>query len=70
MKPLFLGPCHNGMACPRVAVGRGGLQMWRVAAIILNMQLRTADKAWFPSLFVEQGLTACHGMLHRASDLN
>jgi hypothetical protein len=30
-------PCHNDMARPQVADGGDGLQIWRVAAIILNM---------------------------------
>jgi hypothetical protein len=39
-------PCHHGMARPQVADGGNGLQIWRVAAIILNKQLRTADRGW------------------------
>jgi hypothetical protein len=37
-------PCHHGMARPQVADGGNGLQIWRVAANILNKQSRTADK--------------------------
>jgi hypothetical protein len=37
-------PCHHGMARSKVADGGGGLQIWRVAANILNRQSRTADK--------------------------
>jgi hypothetical protein len=29
-------PCHHGMARPQVADGRDTLQVWRVAANILN----------------------------------
>jgi hypothetical protein len=29
-------PCHHGMARPQVADGGEGLQIWRVAANILN----------------------------------
>jgi hypothetical protein len=39
--PLLWGrgcPCHHGMAHPQVADGGDGLQMWRVAAIVLNRQ--------------------------------
>jgi hypothetical protein len=36
-------PCHHGMARPQVADGGGGLQIWRVAANILNKQSRIAD---------------------------
>jgi hypothetical protein len=35
-------PYHDGIARPQVAGGGGGLQIWRVAASILNRQLRTA----------------------------
>jgi hypothetical protein len=34
----YVGPCHHGMACSRVADGRDSLQIWRVAANILNKQ--------------------------------
>jgi hypothetical protein len=37
-------PCQHGMARPRVADGRDGLQHWRLAANILNKQPRTNDK--------------------------
>jgi hypothetical protein len=47
--------CHNGMARPQVADGGDGLQMWRVAANILNKQSRTADKGWSSSLGVGRG---------------
>jgi hypothetical protein len=36
-------PCHHGMARSRVADRGDGLQIWRVAAIILNKQSQTAD---------------------------
>jgi hypothetical protein len=39
-------PCHHGMARPQVAHGGDGLQMWRVAASILNKQSRRAKKEW------------------------
>jgi hypothetical protein len=48
-------PCHHGMACPRVADRGDGLQIWRVAANILNKQSRTADKGWASSLGVGRG---------------
>jgi len=38
------------MARPQVADGGEGLQVWRVAANLLNKQSRTADKGWFSSL--------------------
>jgi hypothetical protein len=43
-------PCHHDMARPKVADGGEGLQMWRVAANILNKQSRTVDRGWSSSL--------------------
>jgi hypothetical protein len=63
------------MARPQVADGGEGLQIWRVAANILNKQSRTADKGWPSSWGV--GLTTPHHkketryeMLQRASELD
>jgi hypothetical protein len=38
------------MACPQVADKEDGLQIWRAAVNILNMQLRTAEKGWSSNL--------------------
>jgi hypothetical protein len=48
-------PCHHGMARSQVADGGDALQVWRVAANILNKQSRTADKEWSSSLGVGRG---------------
>jgi hypothetical protein len=48
------------MTRPQVADGGEGLQIWRVAANILNKQSRTADKGWPSSLGVGRGLTTPH----------
>jgi hypothetical protein len=48
-------PCHHGTARPQVADGGDGLQIWRVAANILNKQSRTADKGLSSSLGVGRG---------------
>jgi hypothetical protein len=48
-------PCHHGIARPQVADGEDTLQAWRIAANILNKQLRTADKGWSSSLGVGRG---------------
>jgi hypothetical protein len=40
------------MARPQVVDGENGLQIWRVAANVLNKQSRIADKRWFSSLWV------------------
>jgi hypothetical protein len=37
-------PCHHGKVRPQVADVGEGLQIWRLAANILNKQSRTADK--------------------------
>jgi hypothetical protein len=64
------------MVRPQVANGGEGLQIWRVAANILNNELRTAGKGWPSSLRVGRGLTTPHHkketryeMLQRASEL-
>jgi hypothetical protein len=44
--------CHHGMARPRVADRGDGLQIWRLAANILNKQSQTADSGWSSSLGV------------------
>jgi hypothetical protein len=43
------------MGRPQVADGGNGLQIWRVAADILNKQSRTVDKEWSSTLGVEHG---------------
>jgi hypothetical protein len=45
-------PCHHEMSRPRVAGREDGLQIWRVAANILNNHSRTADRGWPSSLGV------------------
>jgi hypothetical protein len=42
-------PCRHGMARPQDAGGGDVLQVWRVAANILNKQPRTADKGGPPA---------------------
>jgi hypothetical protein len=49
-------PCHYGMARSEVADEGDGLHIWRVAANILNTQLRTVDKRWSSSLGVGRGV--------------
>jgi hypothetical protein len=53
--PVKWVPCHHGMALPQVADGGESLQIWRVAANILNKQSRTADKGWPSSSGVGRG---------------
>jgi hypothetical protein len=50
-------PLHHGMARPHVADGGEGLQIWRVAANILNKQSLTVDKGWPPAWYLGAGLT-------------
>jgi hypothetical protein len=42
-------PCHHGKARPQVADGGDSLQIWRVAANILNKQSRIADRGGTPA---------------------
>jgi hypothetical protein len=51
------------MVRPQVADGEDGLQVWRVAANILNKQSRTADKGSSSSLGV--GLEASNSSLQK-----
>jgi hypothetical protein len=43
------------MVLPQVTDGGDGLQIWRVAANILNKQSWTDDKGWSSSLGVGRG---------------
>jgi hypothetical protein len=42
-------PFHQGMAHSQAVDGRSSLEIWRVAAKVLNMQLRPTDKRWSSS---------------------
>jgi hypothetical protein len=53
-------PCHHGMARPQVADGGDGLQIWRVAANILNKQSRKADRGGPPSWGLGVEVTTHH----------
>jgi hypothetical protein len=37
-------PYFDGMACPQLALEGDGLQLWKVAANILNKQLQTTHR--------------------------
>jgi hypothetical protein len=52
--PSYVGPCHHSMAHPLVAHTEDGLQIWMVAANILNKQSQTASKGWSSSLGIGQ----------------
>jgi hypothetical protein len=56
LKNIRWVPCHHGMARLQVAHGRDGLQIWRVAANILNKESRSLDKVCSSSLVVERGV--------------
>jgi hypothetical protein len=47
--------CSYNHCHPRVADRGDGLQIWRVAANILNKQSRTAESGWSSSLGVGRG---------------
>jgi hypothetical protein len=70
-------PCHHGMTRSRVADGRDGVQLWKLATNILNKQPRSNDKGWSSSLGLGVGLTTPHRKeqiryekLNKASDLD
>jgi hypothetical protein len=48
-------PYHQCTARPQVVDGGDGLQIWRVAANILNKQSRIVNKEWFSSFGVGRG---------------
>ena len=50
MTILFVGPLTTAWRVPWVADGGVGLQIWRLAANILNKQSWTADQEWSSSL--------------------
>ena len=54
-----MGPCHHGMTLLRWRMEERP-PMWRVAANILNKQLRTADKGWSTGLWLGEVLTTPH----------
>jgi hypothetical protein len=60
------------MARPQVVDGGDGLQIWRVAANVLNKQSRTADRGWSSSLGGLKPPTIkpliCYATFQRASD--
>jgi hypothetical protein len=65
-------PCHRGMTPPQVADGGDGLQVWRVAANILNKQSGTADKGWSSSVGLQTShrkTSFSYKMLRSASNL-
>jgi hypothetical protein len=47
--------CYKGMARPQVADEGDGLQIWRVAANILNKQSPKSAKEWYSSFGVGHG---------------
>jgi hypothetical protein len=48
-------PYHHGMARPKVADGGESLQIWRVAANMLNKQSGRADRGWSSSSGIGRG---------------
>jgi hypothetical protein len=63
------------MACPQVSVRGEGLQIWRVAANMLNKHLWTAAKCGPPACRLGKVLTShcknltCYETVYNASDL-
>jgi hypothetical protein len=53
-------PCHHGMARPQVADGGDGLQIWRVAANILNNSRGQSTRGGPPAWGLGVGLITLH----------
>jgi hypothetical protein len=51
------GPCHHGMALPRVAAVGDGLQLWKVDGNMLNKQLRGPTRGGPPAWGLGDGVT-------------
>jgi hypothetical protein len=74
---FLCGPCHHGMAHPRVADGGYGLQILRAAANVLNKQSGTAEYDWIWSLggdwelftSKDQHVTKCYTWLRAGNGL-
>jgi hypothetical protein len=63
MPPTYhvdVGPSHPGMADTRVTDGGDGVQIWRVAANVLNKQPRTAVRGVPLAWGWGEGLTTPH----------
>jgi hypothetical protein len=61
------------MVHPQVVDGGDGLQIWRIAANILNKKSWTADKGWSSGLGLitpHSKKLACYEMSQRMSDLD
>jgi hypothetical protein len=52
MYPCRMSLCYYEMARPLFADGEDGLQMWSIAADVLNKKSRAADTGWSSSLGV------------------
>jgi hypothetical protein len=53
--PGLWSPCHQGMTFVQVVDGGDGIQIWCVAANILNIQSRRAESKLYSSLGVGRG---------------
>lgn len=51
----YIGPCYHSMANPQVTDEGNGVQIRRVAAIMLKKPSRAADKGWASGLGVWRG---------------
>ena len=60
LQSVFVGPWPHGMARPQVADREDGLQIWGVAANILNKQSRTTSGVVLQLGGLVEGLTTPH----------
>ncbi|KAJ4442627.1 hypothetical protein ANN_04216 [Periplaneta americana] len=68
-KPCIVGRYQHCMACAQVADRGDGIQIWRVAANILNKQSWTADEGWSSNLGVGRRANNRSPMKFRLSHL-
>jgi len=65
MKNTNVVPSHHDTARTQVADGTRGLQIWRVAANMLNEQSRTANTGWSSSMEVGRGVNNSSLLINR-----
>jgi hypothetical protein len=60
---MLYGSCHNGMRRLRIADARDSIEIWRVAANMLNNQSYRAKKGWSYTFGVGRGGDICSRQL-------
>jgi len=60
----YADPSYSGTSRPRNAVGRDGIQAWRVDANVMNKQSRKTDKGWSSNFGVGRGVNNTSPLLN------